>query len=1658
MRVKTRMVRLAIAVTIVFVLFSQLAHATTSQVLNDEASISFATSYMASTGTWGGNATDTAYLAMSEDMPSSTRSLFDRPVDTAGSTVSIIKPTGLTASEYYRIINKNYYGVSPFGTGNTGSFAKIPKSLYVELLNSTATSSNTYQLILPWPVNEEMLPGFSAQMGGNLHLYPSTAPYAGNIELDGAKHVGKRLEHDGNVYELVYDIAYHQRYPWTERYEMRYNGRVIQWWYPYTHNNTEPNYFVWYDQSTNITMHGVYDYDANQSRIEWWSRETLHANGNVTSQYRSNTQSKTIDLTHELDTLTGAGAILGFDGDYVIIPVQDIPANAQPQAGGQAYNRPTILQTISGSGGSAGLTKIEPGQVNSLSYQGDPINTSSGAHEINKTLLTLNGAEKFSFNIDYNSLLLSTGSLGRGWNHNYETSLALLQDGDIDLCWNSNRKNHFESRGDNTYISTDTATQYDTITKNQDNTYTLKRKDQSTYLFSTAGKLTQIRNGHGQKLALTYDEQNRLSSVTEPVSGKTLTLTYNASNFIETVTDNLNRQVEFGYEPGTNNLINITDASGEATSYSYNSDGRVTDALGPDGVSIFHNTYDSEGRVIAQDDSDPTNQIVTFSYDETSTPGQLITTVTDRNGHTKVLTHDDKYQLLSIKDELNQTTATNTYDASGNQTSSTDALNHTTRYTYDVKGNMTSVINAKDATTTLTYDDCNNLTRIENALGQAINYTYDANNNPLTVTDPLANTTSYTYDVNGFLLTKTLPRGGTTRYAYTNGMPTEIKSPSDNTSTISYDAAGRVISITDALGHETTTTYDDADNILAVTDPLGHTYSYTYDSFHNKLTKTDPKGFAIRYTYNLNGKLQTLTNALDETTTYEYDGEDRLTGITDALNHKTTLTYDAKGRLTSTTDALNHTTSTEYDALDNITAQKDAYGATILKISYDAINNPVTVTDALENTTTTSYDILSRIDSVTDPLQRSTAYAYDQAGRLESSTDALSGVSSQGYDADGNRVSISDPNNNKTQFNYDLAGRLSSQETSSSTTSYTYNAVDLIHEITNARNQKSTINYDAAGRVESITSPEGETTYTYDANNNVTLVTDPKGTITRTFDVLNRVSTYTDVHGDTISYTYDKAGNLSKLTYPGNKEVNYGYDAANRLTTVTDWEDRVTAYEYDNNNRLTKIFRPNSTTLTLTYNTKGELTHQKDEGPGGAVISEYDFTYDAPGQLITETDMAREGTGTPESAIMTYSANNRLATFNESTVTVDADGNMTRGPLNGGVQNFAYDSKNRLTQAGSVRYIYDAENNRVSSALTGEDTQTTLYTVNPNTTYSQTLIKTNPDGTKTYYIYGLGLLAQEDQTGYKTYHFDRRGSTVAIANAAGTVTDEFTYAPFGELINRTGNTETPFKFNGSYGVMTDSNGLYYMRARYYNPEIKRFINQDVLPGEINNSQSLNRYAYCNGNPVSLIDPFGLCGKEDGGGLDSALDTVQFGLDLAGLIPGAGEFFDLGNAGIYYLRGDSVNAGLSAFSAIPFAGWAGTGGKFINKGIGKIDDVAGVERLVVKESGSRGIQNLPALYDADFAARQILNNTSNVTPGGRVITAHAAERMVQPPPGRVPTTMTEVDEFLDTATQVRKINNHSLGDTITLRNANSTIKEIVVDAETGKRVITIINKK
>ena len=204
------------------------------------------------------------------------------------------------------------------------------------------------------------------------------------------------------------------------------------------------------------------------------------------------------------------------------------------------------------------------------------------------------------------------------------------------------------------------------------------------------------------------------------------------------------------------------------------------------------------------------------------------------------------------------------------------------------------------------------------------------------------------------------------------------------------------------------------------------------------------------------------------------------------------------------------------------------------------------------------------------------------------------------------------------------------------------------------------------------------------------------------------------------------------------------------------------------------------------------------------------------------------------------------------------------------------------------------------------------------------------------YTYGNGLIsdskkeAKDSDTEKRYYHYNHIGSTTAITDADGDLLYRIDYGTYGELTGIYDADEDPvedktavirsenlrFLYNGRYGVETGANGLYYMRARYYNPQIKRFINRDIIDGSITDSQSLNKYSYVQGNPISLVDPFGLCAQDyfSRAGHE-LLDWLGFIFDPADAI----------NFLWYTAEGNAAMAAATAVAIVPAAG------SFIAKG-------------------------------------------------------------------------------------------------------------------------------
>ena len=196
---------------------------------------------------------------------------------------------------------------------------------------------------------------------------------------------------------------------------------------------------------------------------------------------------------------------------------------------------------------------------------------------------------------------------------------------------------------------------------------------------------------------------------------------------------------------------------------------------------------------------------------------------------------------------------------------------------------------------------------------------------------------------------------------------------------------------------------------------------------------------------------------------------------------------------------------------------------------------------------------------------------------------------------------------------------------------------------------------------------------------------------------------------------------------------------------------------------------------------------------------------------------------------------------------------------------YQYDSQNELVgmNGGAVRLVYDGDGNRVAKTVNGVTTRYLVDDLNP-TGYAQVVEETG--GIARTYTYGLQRIS-ENQVVNSTwtpsfYGYDGMGSVRQLTNSAGAVTDTYEYDAFGNLLNKTGTTPNEMLYRGE---QWDSDlGLYYLRARYYNPQSGRFMSRDPgtpwpvsRNGRAIDPRMLHKYLYAGGDPVDAVDPSGM---------------------------------------------------------------------------------------------------------------------------------------------------------------------------------------------------------
>lgn len=935
-------------------------------------------------------------------------------------------------------------------------------------------------------------------------------------------------------------------------------------------------------------------------------------------------------------------------------------------------------------------------------------------------------------------------------------------------------------------------------------------------------------------------------------------------------------------------FTSVADQFGNSLAATYSGDrlDRVTDSYG----RYFAFSYDGTGRLYQISDS--TGRQVSYGRDSV---GNFL--FTDAESKTQLLGINGDYLLTRVVDARNRTVVENEYDAWKRVESQIALGDSGTTSKIWVSPGVGAEVDPEGGAVWTYFDHRGRKIYQVDQLGHVSAWKYDGLDRLTKFISPKGSQTSYSYNTEHVLVSETDPAGNSrTITPDSESRPWRVSDFEGKNTEYIYTAQHRISSITSPGGIVSTFTYDDRGRLRTVHQrsySTGSVDTYAYDSYGNLDTVTYPDYRLEDYDYNARGDLVQVIDRRGGKTAFEYNKRRQKTKTIQwdgAASYTTQTAYDDAGDVDYVLDASGRKTDYDYDALGKLTGQKKGPATsqiTVLSQSYNSRGLLSSSTDALNQSTAFGYDAAHRLTSVTDPLYKKTSYEYDHDGQQTGATTPLGYVTTSvydsrgfldasidaddsrsmsertvdfSYDKDGRRTGLANRLNNSFSWNYnDVSRTVTSVTPLGRSVVETRNARGLLESVQKASSAvTSYTSYDAEGRLLTRTDGVGTTNYVYWENGLLKQITENGKTSYRDYDNLNRLKEYRDGEGNTLYYSYYPSGELHTLTYPNGSIVTYTYDDFGRLWKVTDWASRVTTYSYDSASRLTRIDRPNGTYRTQEYDAAGQLRYVKEFKSDNSYLVYQELRYDADGRVTYSFLHPKLTTSSLPQDNLLYDVDNQLQTWNGQTVSFDADGNMTSGPLpSGAIGAYGYDARNRLTSAGGSGYRYNPAGLRVE--ITGNGAAS--FVVDPNAALSRVLARTK-GGSTTYYVYGLGLLYEDTAGSTRTYHYNHQGSTVAITTGGTTVSDRMSYAAFGAVEARTGTSDTPFLLHGELGVMTDSNGLNYMRARYFNSRIMRFVNADPIRFEAGE----NWYIAFNNNPLIYCDPEGLSGERSDGGV------------------------------------------------------------------------------------------------------------------------------------------------------------------------------------------------
>ena len=674
--------------------------------------------------------------------------------------------------------------------------------------------------------------------------------------------------------------------------------------------------------------------------------------------------------------------------------------------------------------------------------------------------------------------------------------------------------------------------------------------------------------------------------------------------------------------------------------------------------------------------------------------------------------------------------------------------------------------------------------------------------------------------------------------------------------------------------------YDKVGNVISEDGPLviDDVVTITYDRQRRLTRKVTPKADSaslhLATLYYYNGKGQ-LTRTAQGTQTSRTGGYSHL--------RASCSTYDAAGRMISSKGFGASSSSTQCpSSADNATAYTtftyDSLGREDIveqilgsgqgpnrktKTTYYANGLTHKViraygTSLQQDYKTYTYNANNQVATIADAKGNLTSYGYDGHDRLATTSFADGSLESYGYDPSNNRISKTVRDGRTILYTYDPRNQLVSKNVpgaiAGDPTLYTYT-------------------YDLAGRKKTDSYWSFTQQYTYD----------------KAGRLLQKTHNGTTMP---VSFLYDKASNVTRLTYPDGWQVNYTYDALGRVTQAkegtapaNEQPNRVIAFvAYDDLSRRQSISLGNGVQSSYTHTPGGDLLDHSLIFANSETVN-FGYTYNKVSQIssMSVTDPSLHWMPAGDEPVEFFQSNtlNQYTQAKGLSLSYDANGNLINA---GNGWTYKYDADNGLSrayQSGSTvaHYVHYADGNRRYKWANG--TVGRFY-YSGNQEIYETGSSTSDKRSRYVRLPGiideaiLMLDYKTSQTSPKNVwaHWDRSGSTIATSDASGVSNEKIAYSPYGES---TVESEFPFQYTGQ--KFDSETGLYYYKARYYNPELGRFLQTDPVGYE----DQMNLYAYAGNDPLNATDPDGNIFKLIKAGYNVVKRTYKNGGNIKGAL-------------------------------------------------------------------------------------------------------------------------------------------------------------------------------